>query len=39
MKGITNEKINLTTEDTFNTSLPEAHHYPYGIADLEKLSR
>lgn len=32
------EKINLNTKDTFNISLPQAHHYLYGIADLEKLS-
>lgn len=37
-KKITNEKINLNTEDTFNISLPQAHHYLYGTADLEKLS-
>lgn len=37
-KITTNEKINLNTEDTFNISLPQAHHYLYGTADLEELS-
>lgn len=33
----TNEKINLGTEDKFNISLLQAHHYQSVIPDLEKL--